>query len=226
MERYERQILLEEINHEGQQKLEHARVLIVGAGGLGSPIALYLAAAGVGHIGLVDDDKVNISNLQRQIIYTESELGAYKSMAAASRLHKLNSRIKVEPIVCRLNETNAEDIIGRYDVIVDGCDNFETRYTLDTVCHQLGKPYVYGAVQGFEGQVSVFDKAHHTLRYRDLYPEPFHNVSKAIVGMTAGVVGCVQAHEVMKIVCGYGEVLYNRLWITDLRTMQSNIIEL
>lgn len=226
MERYERQIILEEINHDGQQKLAHAKVLIVGTGGIGSPIALYLAAAGIGHIGLVDEDKVNISNLQRQIIYTESELGEYKSILAASRLHKLNSQIEIEPIVCRLNEMNAENIISRYDIIVDGCDNFETRYTLDAVCHKLEKSYIYGAVQGFEGQVSVFDKKHQTHRYCDLYPEPSNDVSKAIVGMTAGIIGCVQAHEVMKIVCGYGDVLYNRLWTIDLRTMQSNIIEL
>lgn len=219
-------MLLEEISVEGQQKLSNAKVLIVGVGGLGSPIALYLAAAGVGHIGLIDDDVVSLTNLHRQVLYNETELGQSKVLVAASRLQDVNSQVMVEVMAYRLNEENAVRIISQYDVVVDGCDNSETRYLLDQMCHSLCKPYVYGAIQGFEGQVSVFDKVHSAHRYSDIFPIPIGTVSKAVVGMTAAVVGSVQAHEVMKIVCGYGEVLYNRLWTIDLKTMHTNLIDL
>lgn len=224
MERYVRQISLTEIGEEGQKRLSKARVLLVGAGGLGSPAAIYLAAAGVGHIGLMDDDTVDVGNLQRQILYAESELGRYKAEAAAERLMSMNSCISAEPLVCRLTEDNAEEVISRYDIIVDGCDNFETRCLMDKTCRRLGKPYVYGAIQGFEGQVSVF--SHGTLGYVDLFGCTSGKASQAVTGMTAGIIGSVMAHEVLKIICGYGEVLAGRMWTIDLLTMQSNLIEL
>lgn len=224
MNRYERQIALKEIGLEGQEKLRKARVLIVGAGGLGSPTALYLTSAGVGHITLIDDDEVSLNNLQRQVLYNEADIGQFKVLAAAAKLQGMNSLTDVLPLVCRLEEENAHELIRNYDIIVDGCDNFETRHLLDDTCHRLGKPYVYGAIQGFEGQVSVFDRNHGTKRYRDLFPTPPADCPKAVVGMTAGCVGSVQAHEVMKIICGYGDILYHRLWTIDLRTMQSNNI--
>lgn len=218
-------MMLEEISMEGQRKLLKAKVLIVGLGGLGSPIALYLAAAGVGHMGLVDADVVSLSNLQRQVLYTAAEVGQHKTLAAAARLRSLNPQIVIEPMVCRLDATNAEHLISQFDVVVDACDNFETRYLMDKVCESLDKPLVYGAIQGFQGQVSVFTSSGR-FRYRDLYPEPSIDVSKAVIGMTAAVVGSVQAHEVIKHICGYGDLLTGRLWMIDLRTMQTHLIDL
>lgn len=226
MERYSRQILLPEIGEEGQKRIAAGRVLIVGAGGLGSPVALYLAAAGVGHIGIADDDVVSESNLQRQILYTEAEKGMYKVSVAATKLLALNSSIEVVPHLYRLDSSNAMDTVAGYDIIVDCSDNFHTRYTLDEVCRLSGKIYVYGAIQGFEGQVSVFGGPGCSLGYRDLFPSPSDDVSPATIGMTPAVIGGVMAHEVLKILCGYGEVLYSKLWTIDLRTMHSYIISL
>ena len=149
--RYNRQIILPEIGEEGQAKLKAAKVLIVGVGGLGSPIALYLAGAGVGTLGLVDDDEVSISNLQRQVLYTEDELGDFKAVCAAMRLTALNSEITVNSCPGRLSKENAQALISDYDIVVDGCDNFATRYLINDVCAEQGKPYVYGAICGFEG---------------------------------------------------------------------------
>lgn len=146
MERYSRQTMLPEIGEVGQLKLKAAKVLIVGVGGLGSPIALYLAGAGVGTIGLADDDEVSLSNLQRQILYTEEEVGDLKAICASMRISALNREIKVNACPGRLSKENARDLIGQYDIIVDGCDNFATRYLLSDVCSELGKPYVYGAI--------------------------------------------------------------------------------
>lgn len=154
--RYDRQMILPEIGEEGQRKLKQAKVLIVGVGGLGSPIALYLAGAGVGCIGLVDDDVVSISNLQRQVLYSEKELGKPKAICAAERLSALNSETTSQPYPTRLTEENAQEIISQYDIVVDGCDNFPTRYLINDICAKTGKVYVYGAICGFEGQVSVF----------------------------------------------------------------------
>ena len=145
-----------EIGEDGQQKLKQAKVLIVGVGGLGSPIALYLTGAGVGCIGLVDDDVVSISNLQRQVLYSEKELGKPKAICAAERLSALNSEITIRTYPTRLTEENAQEIISQYDIVVDGCDNFSTRYLINDICAEMGKVYVYGAICGFEGQVSVF----------------------------------------------------------------------
>ena len=149
MTRYSRQTSLPEIGEDGQEKLHKARVLIVGAGGLGSPVALYLAGAGVGTIGLVDDDTVGISNLQRQILYTENEVGQPKVHCAAQRLQALNGDVKVHAYPFRLNQENARRLVAEYDIIVDGCDNFSTRYLISDSCSSLNKPYVYGAIQGF-----------------------------------------------------------------------------
>ena len=154
--RYDRQMILPEIGEDGQQKLKQAKVLIVGVGGLGSPIAPYLTGAGVGCIGLVDDDVVSISNLQRQVLYSEKELGKPKAICAAERLSALNSEITIRTYPIRLTEENAQEIISQYDIVVDGCDNFSTRYLINDICAEMGKVYVYGAICGFEGQVSVF----------------------------------------------------------------------
>lgn len=230
-ERYERQMLLPEIGEEGQERLRAARVLVVGVGGLGSPISLYLSGAGVGRLGLVDDDTVGLTNLHRQVLYAEADVEKPKVRVAVEKLKALNHEVEVDTYDFRLTQENAADIVGRYDMVVDACDNYATRYVLSDVCAAQGKPYVYGAIEGFCGQVAVFCRTAGSKTYRDLYPDEaaFHRMSppfKGVVGMTAAVVGCVQAHEVLKMVCGYGDVLDGRLWTVDLRTMQSYVIDL
>ena len=231
LERYGRQMLLPEIGNEGQERLRAARVLVVGAGGLGAPVALYLTGAGVGCLGLVDDDNVGLTNLHRQVLYAESEVGMPKVQAAVRRLQALNSEVRLDAFAFRLAPDNAAELVGRYDIVVDACDNYATRYLLSDVCAAQGKPYVYGAVEGFRGQVAVFCRTPQSPTYRDLFPDeelfcrmppPF----KGIVGMTPAVVGGVQAHEVLKLACGYGEVLDGRLWTIDLRTLQSYVIDI
>lgn len=225
--RYDRQTMLPEIGEAGQKLLKEAKVLIVGVGGLGSPIALYLAGAGVGCIGLVDDDVVSISNLQRQVLYSEKELGKRKAMCAAERLVALNSEITVRPYPTRLTKENANDIISEYDMVVDGCDNFATRYLINDCCVRLGIPYIYGAICGFEGQVSVFNYGTDKKSYRDLYPEEAEMQrmpppSKGVMGITPAVVGSIEATEVLKVIGGFGDVLAGKLWTIDLRTLQTN----
>lgn len=228
-ERYTRQLLLPEIGEQGQSRLKKARVLIVGIGGLGSPIALYLAGAGVGTIGLIDDDIVSKSNLQRQVLYTEAEVGQNKAIRAKQKLEALNSSIRIEAYPIRMTVANAAEIISQYDIIIDGCDNFQTRYLIDDVCASLNKIYVYGAIRAFEGQVSVFRYQEGGKRYRDLYPDEEEMLSmapqpKGVMGITPGIVGCAEANEVIKIVCKYGDVLSNKLWQIDLKTMESYTI--
>lgn len=225
--RYDRQMILPEIGEDGQQKLKQAKVLIVGVGGLGSPIALYLTGAGVGCIGLVDDDVVSISNLQRQVLYSEKELGKPKAICAAERLSALNSEITIRTYPIRLTEENAQEIISQYDIVVDGCDNFSTRYLINDICAEMGKVYVYGAICGFEGQVSVFHYGEEKKSYRDLYPdeEEMRRMPlppKGVMGITPAVTGSIEATEVLKIICSFGEVLSGKLWTIDLRTLQSN----
>ena len=229
MERYNRQIILPELGEEGQQRIQRAKVLIVGVGGLGSPVSLYLTGAGVGTIGLMDDDVVSISNLQRQILYTENEVGQPKVHCAAQRLQALNGNIEVHAYPFRLNRENARRLIADYDIVVDGCDNFSTRYLISDSCSALRKPYVYGAIQGFEGQVSVFCYGDRPKTYRDLFPDETATLQmpapdNSVIGVTPAVVGSVEASETLKLICGYGEVLAGKLWTVDLRTMQSFIL--
>ena len=228
MERYNRQIMLPEIGENGQKKLKNAKVLIVGIGGLGSSITLYLTGAGVGNIGLIDDDVVSESNLQRQILYSETEIGMPKAIQAQKRLNALNSQIIIEAYNTRLTKDNAEKIIGKYDIVVDGCDNFNTRYIINDTCVKLGKTYVYGAIRAFYGQVSTFNY-HGGKTYRDLFPDEEEMLSmpappKGVIGVTPGIVGCVQANEVIKIICGFGEILSGKLWYIDLKNLQTNTI--
>lgn len=230
MERYNRQIILPELGEEGQRRLQRARVLIVGVGGLGSPIALYLTGAGVGTIGLVDDDLVSISNLQRQVLYSEAEIGLPKVIQAKMRLERLNSDVKINTYHTRLTKSNAEEIISEYDIIVDGCDNFATRYLINDTCVRSGKVYVYGAIRAFDGQVSVFNYQGGP-DYRHFFPDEEEMLSmphppKGVLGVTPGIVGCAEAAEVLKIIGGYGDVLSGKLWVIDLKTMQTHIISL
>ena len=230
MTRYSRQRMLAEVGDEGQRRLGAARVLIVGVGGLGSPVAMYLAAAGVGRIRLADDDSVSLDNLQRQILYTEADISSPKAECAARRLRAMNSDITVEAHVVRVDKDNIRSLAEGCDVVVDGCDNFATRYLISDTCLRLGKPYVYGAIRGLEGQVAVLCTSPEAKTYRHLYPEEEEMLGlvpdKSVVGVTAALVGVTQASEALKLICGYGEVLRDRLWTIDLRTLQSYILTL
>ena len=229
-ERYLRQTVLPELGEPGQQKLMNAKVLVVGVGGLGSPVSIYLTAAGVGTLGLVDDDAVSISNLQRQILYTEEEVGQPKVACAARRLHALNSDVKIETYPFRLTQDNVADIVSHYDLVVDGCDNFATRHLLNDTCLEAHKPYVFGAIKGFEGQVSVFSTGDNPRSYRMLYPEdsvvqPTDIRDKGVLGTTPAIVGSVAATEAIKLITGIGTPLVGKLWTIDLRTMESVIYD-
>lgn len=227
--RYARQLLLPEIGVVGQERLAAARVLVVGVGGLGSPIAMYLAGAGVGVIGLVDDDRVCVSNLHRQVLYSEGEVGLSKVLCARRRLLALNSSISVVAHKCRLSAENARELIAGYDVVVDGTDNFAARFLISDVCAELGRPYVYGAICGLEGQVAVLCRGRAT--YRTLFPDEEATLSmghsgKQVVGVTPAVVGSVEAAQVLQLICGYGEPLIDRLWTIDLGSMNCEVIRL
>lgn len=223
--RYNRQILLDEIGEDGQLRLKQARVLIVGVGGLGSPIALYLTGAGVGTLGLIDDDTVSESNLQRQVLYSEPEIGLSKAEQAGKRLQALNSQVHIETYSERLTADNAEAIIGGYDLVVDGCDNFATRYLINDTCVRMGKVYIYGAIRAFDGQVSVFNYQGGP-DYRRLFPDEeemyaMPHPPKGVLGVTPGLIGCAEANEALKIIVGYGEVLSGKMWQINLKTMET-----
>ena len=224
--RYARHLMLPEFGVIGQQRLKTASVLCVGAGGLGSPLLMYLAAAGVGHIGIVDDDRVELSNLQRQVIHSESGLGQLKTDSAAQRISGINSDCRVERYACRLTSDNSHGLIEGYDLVVDGSDNFPTRYLINDVCSLLDKPWVYGSVQRFEGQVSVFNQGPQSPDYRDLVPEPPPPglvpscADGGVVGVMPGLIGLLQATETIKVLTGIGTSLDGRLLLVDGLSMR------
>jgi sulfur-carrier protein adenylyltransferase/sulfurtransferase len=219
-ERYSRHILVPEIGLEGQTKLLEAKVLLLGAGGLGSPTALYLAAAGVGTLGIVDDDEVDLSNLQRQVIHTTDRIGVPKVDSAEESIHAINPDVKVVKYKTRLDASNIMDIIPGYDVIVDGVDNFPTRYLLNDATVRLGIPVVSASILGFDGQLSVF-KPHDGPCYRCLYPVPPPAElapscgANGVLGVLPGTMGLLQATEVIKLVTGAGEPLVGRLLLYE-----------
>ena len=225
LERYSRHLSLPEVGLHGQERLRDARVLVVGAGGLGSPVALYLAAAGVGHLGLVDFDTVDITNLQRQIIHGTKDVGRSKLLSARERIADVNPFVTVETHETRLTSANALDVIARYDVVVDGTDNFPTRYLVNDACVLLGKPNVYGSIFRFDGQVSVFD-AKRGACYRCLYPEPPPPgavpscAEGGVLGILPGIIGTLQSNETVKLLLGIGEPLINRLLLLDALEMR------
>lgn len=225
-ERYSRQVMLPEIGERGQHLLKAARVLVVGAGGLGCPILQYLAAAGVGNIGIADGDVVSLSNLQRQVLYTPHDIGKSKAERAAAVIAALNPDINVHTHNVFVDNGNVLELIGDYDIIVDGSDNFDTRYLLNDACVMLGKPLVSGAIFRFEGQVSVFNYEGGPT-YRCLFPEPpgaGESPNCAEIGVVAtlpGIVGTIQANEVLKMITGIGEVLSGRLLVIDALSMNS-----
>ena len=227
--RYQRHLTLPNFGEAAQLKLKASRVLVIGAGGLGCPVLQYLAAAGVGNIGIVDDDVVSFSNLQRQILFNESDVGRSKADLAAQKLKALNSSINCTPYPTRLSIENAEELIGAYDVVVDGTDNFPSRYLINDACILTGRPLVYGALYTFQGQASVFNYQNGPT-YRCLFPEPPRpedapNCSEiGVVGVLPGLIGMIQATEVVKIITGVGEVLSGRLMIWDALSMRQQIV--
>lgn len=219
--RYARHLSMPEVGEKGQMKLLGSKVMLIGAGGLGSPAGLYLAAAGVGTIGIIDNDVVDQSNLQRQILHDESWVGLPKVDSAVHRMKGINSDIKVVPYKTRLDRTNALEIFKDYDVIVNGCDNFATRYLINDACVFLKKPLVDGSIFRFEGQVTVFDPAKGGPCYRCLYPLPpppemAPSCQEAgVFGVLPGIIGCLQGVEVIKVLLGIGEPLIGRLMLYD-----------
>jgi adenylyltransferase/sulfurtransferase len=227
IERYKRHLVLKEVGGQGQQKLKGARVLVVGAGGLGSPVVLYLAAAGVGTIGIVDDDRVSLDNLQRQIAHDTDHVGEAKVLSAGSMAHRLNPHVNIEPIEARLDAGNAAAIIGRYDIVADGSDNAETRYLVSDACYFAKRTLVFGAVGPFDGYVSTFKPHERDAQgmpfpsYRCLFPEApppgtIPNCAEVgVLGAVVGVIGTLQATEVLKEILGIGVSLAGRLLTYD-----------
>src|SRR6059058_2071163 len=217
LQRYSRHLIMPEVTAEGQNRLKAARVLCIGAGGLGSPAALYLAAAGVGTIGIVDFDNVDLSNLQRQILHGTKDIGRGKLESARDRLHDVNPQIEVELHKCRFSSDNASELVTRYDVVVDGSDNFPTRYLSNDVCVFARKPNVYGSVFRFDGQTTVFAPHLGGPCYRCLFPEPpppgsVPNCAQAgVLGVLPGIIGMLQAIETIKLILGIGDSLIGRL---------------
>jgi molybdopterin-synthase adenylyltransferase len=227
IERYKRQLVLKEIGGEGQQKLKAARVLVVGAGGLGSPLILYLAAAGIGQIGIIDSDRVSLDNLHRQVVHDTKSVGKAKTRSAAGAIERLNPHVETRLYTTRLVPENAEGIIGGYDIVADGSDNFATRYLVNDACYFAKTPLVFAAVGPFDGHLTTFrafetDKAGNPRpSYRCLFPEPPPEGTVApcseagILGAVAGVIGCLAAVEVVKELLGLGESLVGRLLLYD-----------
>ena len=230
LQRYHRHLILPEIGVDGQRRLKAARVLLVGAGGLGSPAALYLAAAGVGQLGVVDADDVELSNLQRQVLHDTASVGTPKVESAAARLRAINPHVEVVTHRTRLTSANAMRLLADYDVIVDGSDNFPTRYLVNDACVLLGKPNVYGSVLRFEGQASVFSFSDGPC-YRCLFRDPppagmVQNCAESgVLGVLPGLVGMVQAAEAIKLITGAGEVLAGRLLLVDGLRMRFRTID-
>src|SRR5579862_716613 len=225
IQRYSRHLIMPEVGMDGQLKLAAAKVLMIGAGGLGAPLGLYLAAAGVGKLGIVDFDVVDYTNLQRQITFSTSDVGRPKIQAAKARLQGINSDIQIDTYRTMLTSANALDLFKDYDIIVDGTDNFPTRYLVNDACVLLGKPNVYGSIFRFEGQATVFNYPAGPC-YRCLYPEPPPPglvpscAEGGVLGVLPGIVGCIQAMETIKLILGIGEPLAGRLLLFDALGMK------
>ncbi|HEV7510320.1 MAG TPA: molybdopterin-synthase adenylyltransferase MoeB [Candidatus Acidoferrum sp.] len=229
--RYSRHLIMPEVGMEGQLKLKNAKVLLIGTGGLGAPLGLYLAAAGVGHLGLVDFDVVDFTNLQRQVTFGSDDIGKPKTAAAQARLSNLNPDIEIETFETKLTSENALELFKNFDIIVDGTDNFPTRYLVNDACILLGKPNVYGSIFRFEGQVTVFGMPDGPC-YRCLYPEPPPPglvpscAEGGVLGVLPGIVGSIQAMETIKLILGIGESLKCRLLLFDALAMKFRELKL
>lgn len=227
LQRYNRHIIMSEVKLQGQEKLKAAKVLVIGAGGLGCPILQYLTAAGVGTLGIIDNDVVDVSNLQRQILFRTSDIGKHKAEAAAEAMQQLNPFTKFNIYKERLTNKNALQLVAIYDIIVDGTDNFETRYLINDACVEANKPFVFGSIFKFDGQVSVFNYDNGPT-YRCLFPEPpqeMPNCSQVgVMGVLPGIIGTYQANEVLKIILEIGEVLKGKLLTIDTLQNQQQVI--
>ena len=229
--RYSRHLIMPEVGMEGQRKLKAARVLMIGTGGLGAPLGMYLTAAGVGHLGIVDFDVVEASNLQRQIVHGTKDIGRPKIESARERLQDINPHVEIETYETRLTSENALELFREYDIVVDGTDNFPTRYLVNDACVLTGKPNVYGSIFRFEGQASVF-WAERGACYRCLYPEPPPPglvpscAEGGVLGVLPGIVGAIQANETIKLILGGGEPLINRLLLFDAWKMRFRELKL
>lgn len=227
-ERYARQIILPQIGEEGQLRLHNASVLIVGLGGLGCPVALYLAGAGVGRIGLCDADIVSLSNLQRQTLYDSDMIGLRKSEAAGDRLRALNPDVVCEPIAERFTDGNADTLVKRYDLVIDCSDNFTTRFLIDDVCRRHGRPWIFGSIGEFNGYVSTFLPGNRDLGA--LFPDREELMSRpaamgGVLGAVPGIVGAVEAAEALKVLCGIGNPLSGRVLVIDALAMTFETLE-
>ncbi len=227
LKRYNRQIILEDVGLEGQQKLKSAKVLVIGAGGLGSPVLQYLSAAGVGTIGIIDGDEVSLSNLQRQILFAVDDIGQNKAEAAAFRLSKTNPCTICNIYPTYFTESNALEIIQHYDLVIDGSDNFKTRYLLNDACVIHKIPFVYGSILKYEGQVSVFNYKDGP-SYRCLFPEPPEHMPTCsqigVIGILPGIIGSLQANEALKIILNQSGILSGKLLIYDLKENQQQVL--
>ena len=230
IKRYKRHLMLPQVDEAGQEKIKNSRVLVVGAGGLGCPVALYLAAAGVGTIGLIDFDVVDLSNLQRQIIYTEKDVGKSKAHVAKDRIMQMNSDLNVICIEDKLDETNATEIFEKFDIIVDACDNFDTRYIISDTCVKLKKPHIYGAIYEFYGQVVVLGGDGPCLRCINPEPPKEGEIVEAkdvgVFGAIPGVIGSLQVCEVLKLIIGAGRNLKGRMIFIDMLNMNFDEVEI
>lgn len=232
IERYSRHIILPEVGGVGQEKILQSKVLILGTGALGSPVALYLASAGVGKLGIVDCDKVDLSNLQRQIIHNMDDIGKDKTASAVAKINKINPDVEVLTLQTRVNSKNIMQIIKDYDLVVDGTDNFPTRFLVNDACYFAKKPLIHGAILRFEGQVTTIISNENGPCYRCLYAEPppeglVPNCSQAgIIGSVSGIVGSIQASEALKIILGKGNTLKGRLLAINVMEMKFSEVKM
>lgn len=231
-DRYQRQILLRNFGEKGQLQLFNARVLVVGAGGLGCPALQYLAAAGIGKIGIVDDDLVSLHNLHRQVLFSTDDIGKRKADVATKRLAQLNPEVTLMTFPFHLTNRNALDTIREFDIVVDATDNFASRYLVNDACVLLNKPLVYGAISQFEGQVAVFQTGENSVNYRDLFPEPpqpgsvLNCAEAGVLGVLPGIIGTLQATEVIKLLTGIGKPLVNQLFTYNALSNESVVFDL
>jgi len=230
LSRFTRHFSLDEIGRKGQEKLKNARILVVGAGGLGSPLLIYLAAAGVGTIGIVDDDIVSISNLQRQVLYTTNEVGLKKVELAAQKLLALYPEIDIQTYDLKINETNAENLLNDYDIVADCTDNYKTRALLGQVSAKFDKPLAFASVLNYEGQITVFNYQSGPT-YADLFPNvPKDGIYKendiGLIGVLPGIAGTLQANEIVKIITGYGEVISGKLLVFNIQENRFNLFKI
>ena len=230
MERYNRQIILPEIGTDGQQKIGQASVLVVGVGGLGNTICTYLVAAGIGKLTMIDADTVAAHNLQRQVLYRESQIGKSKALEAKKSLQDLNSHVEIIAYDQYFNEENAADIVKDADIVIDATDNYRTRYLINDVCVKLEKPFIYGAIADYCGQLALFNYKQGAT-YRCLYPDEKEMIASqkkivGVLGILPGIIGCMQVNEAFKLITGYGEPLNSKLFHLDLQTNQTFIIDI